>query len=187
MAPGAPRPRTPSRSTDGRGTLTLDRKGDDATALLPKYSNKKANVVGEVRVDKGGNGADTTAAYLLRHTSSAEYRAKLVLRPNGSMLLVATRVVDGKEKVIKSVKVKKTTYAPGTALRVRATISSAKNAKIKMTVWRSGTKEPKAQLSTKDSTKALRKAGSVGVWGYQGSAATAPVVLGYDNLLVTSS
>lgn len=171
----------------GRGTLTLDAQGDDATALLGSYSSKKANVVGEVRVDKGGSSADTTAAYVLRRTSSAEYRAKLVLRPNGSMLLVATRVVDGKEKVVKSVKVKKVTYAPGTPLRVRATISSAKKAKIKMAVWRAGTKEPKAQLSTKDSTKALRKAGSVGVWGYQGSAATAPVVLGYDNLLVTSS
>ena len=103
------------------------------------------------------------------------------------MLLVATPGRRRQGEGVKSVKVKKTTYAPGTALRVRATISSAKNAKIKMTVWRAGTKEPKAQLSTKDSTKALRKAGSVGVWGYQGSAATAPVVLGYDNLLVTSS
>ena len=124
---------------------------------------------------------------MLRRTSSAEYRAKLVLRPNGSMLLVATRVVDGKEKVVKSVKVKKVTYAPGTPLRVRATISSAKKAKIKMAVWRAGTKEPKAQLSTKDSTKALRKAGSVGVRGDQGSPETAPVVLGFDNLLVTAS
>ena len=171
----------------GRGTLTLDGKGDDATALLGGYKSKKANVVGEVRTDKAGSSADTTAAYVLRHTSSGEYRAKLVLREKGTMLLVATRVVDGEEKVVKSVKVKKTTYTAGTPLRVRATISSAKKAKIKMTVWRAGTKEPKAQLSTKDSTKALRTSGSVGVWGYQGTGADAPVVLGYDNLLVTSS
>ena len=172
----------------GRGTLTLDAKGDDATAVLPAISSKKANVVSEVRTDEGGTGADTTAAYALRRTSGGEYRAKLVLREQGRLLLVATRVVDGEEKVVKSVKVKKVTYAEGSPLRVRATISSAKKAKIKMTVWRAGTKEPKAQLSTSDSTKALRRSGSVGVWAYQGSAAAnAPVVLDYDNLLVTSS
>ena len=169
----------------GRGTLTLDDKGDDATALLGTISSKKANVVGEVRVDEAGTGADTTAAYVLRHTRSGEYRAKLVLREKGAMLLVVSRVVDGNEKSVKSVKVKKTTYAAGTPLRVRATISSATKAKITMTVWKAGTKEPKAQLSTSDSTKALRRSGSVGVRGDQGTAG--PVVLAYDNLFVTSS
>ena len=70
----------------------------------------------------------------------------------------------------------------------RATISSATKAKIKLTVWHAGSKEPKAQLSTSDSTKTLRKAGAVGIWGYQAKSATnSPVVLGFDNLLVTTS
>ena len=80
-------------------------------------------------------------------------------------------MVDGTEKNIKSVQVKNVSFVADAPLRVRATISSATKAKIKVTVWRAGTKEPKAQLSTSDSTKALRKSGTVGVWGYQGADA----------------
>jgi PKD repeat protein len=171
----------------GQGTLTLADKGDDAVAVLPQVSSKKANVVSELTVDKATVSTDTTAGYVLRHTASGEYRATLVPGDDGTTLLVASRVVNGAEKVLKSVEVKKVTLDGSGPLRVRATISSADKAKITMTVWPAGTKEPKAQLTTSDSTKALRRSGSVGVRGSEGSAGDAPVVLGYDNLLVTSS
>lgn len=172
----------------GVGRLTLATPGKSATAYLPKGSSKKANVVGDVTFDRVGSTSDTSAAILLRKTSSAEYRARLVVRDKGAVYLVTSRVVSGKEKVIKSVQVKNVTYQAGDVLRVRATISSATKARIKMTVWKSGTKEPGAQLSSTDSTKALRKSGDVGIWGYLGQTATnAPVVLGFDDLLVTSS
>ena len=175
-------------ATDGsQGTITLSDAGTGSTAVLPKVKTLKANVVGDVTIDKDASGSGTTAAFLLRQRASADYRAKLVFVEDGGLFLVASRVVDGQEKVIKTVKVK-TTYAPGDILRLRATISSAKNATIKATVWHAGSKEPSAQLSTKDDTKALRQAGSVGVWGYQAQSATnAPVTLDLDNLLVTAS
>ncbi|MGI3784516.1 MAG: PKD domain-containing protein, partial [Janthinobacterium lividum] len=174
--------------TGGRGELTLAGAGSAATAQLAKVSSKKANVAAEVTADKVATGKGTVSAFLLRKRSSDTYRAELVLGSGGTVNLVATRVVDGKEKTLKTVEVTKLTYEAGQTLRVRATISSAKKAKIAMTVWKSGTKEPKAQLSKTDSTKALRKSGAVGVWGSEASSATnAPVVLGYDNLLVTSS
>ncbi|MGI3782898.1 MAG: PKD domain-containing protein, partial [Janthinobacterium lividum] len=175
-------------ATDGdRGGLTLDTAGEGGTATLAKVSTTKANVVGDVSIDKVGSNAGTTAAYVLRQRAGADYRAKLVFVEDGKLFLVVSRVVDDKEKVIKTVKVK-TTYQPGDVLRLRATISSAKNASIKATVWHAGTKEPSAQLSTKDSTRALNKAGSVGIWGYQAQSATnAPVQLDFDNLLVTAS
>ena len=145
-------------------------------------------MVGDVTVDKVGATSDTTAAFVLRKTSSTEYRAKLAVRDGGTLYLLSSRVVDGKEKVIKTVKVSNVTYQAGDVLRLRASISSATKAKLKVSVWKAGTKEPKAQLSTTDSTKALRKAGDVGVYGYLGQTATnAPVVLGLDHLLVTSS
>jgi PKD repeat protein len=173
---------------DGTGELTLSDAGEGASAVLPKVSTKKANVVGEVQTDKVAAGNGTMASYLLRQRSSGEYRANLVLRDGGQMYLVASRVVDGKETVIKSVEVKNVQYQADKALRVRATISSATKARIRMTVWTAGTKEPSAQLSTTDSTKALRRSGAVGVGGYQSSTATnTPVVLGFDDLLVTSS
>ena len=170
---------------DGRGELTLGEQGDGATALLPKVSSTKANVVADVRLDGTPAGAGTTAGFVLRQRSAGEYRTKLVVRDGGELYLGVSRVVDGTEKNIKSVQVKNVSFAADAPLRVRATISSATKAKIKVTVWRAGTKEPKAQLSTSDSTKALRKSGTVGVWGYQG--ADAPVVVGFDDLLVTSS
>ncbi|GAB2590281.1 hypothetical protein GCM10009593_32300 [Microlunatus antarcticus] len=175
-------------STDGQqGVLSLGGAGEGGTASLARVSSTKANVVGDVSIDKTGSKDGTTAAYVLRQRGSADYRAKLVFVEDGKLFLVVSRVVDGKEKVIKTVK-PKTTYEPGDILRLRATISSAKNATIKATVWNAGTKEPSAQLSVKDSTKALNKAGSVGVWGYQAQAATnAPVQLDFDNLLVTAS
>ena len=170
---------------DGRGELTLDEQGDGATALLPKVSSTKANVVADLRLDGSPTGAGTTAGFLLRQRSADGYRAKLVVRDGGQLYLGVSRVVDGTEQTVKSVRVKDVAFEAGAPLRVRATISSASKAKIKVTVWRAGTKEPKAQLSTSDSTKALRKSGTVGVWGYQG--ADAPVVVGFDDLLVTSS
>ena len=170
---------------DGRGGLTLAEQGDGATALLPKVSSTKANVVTDVRLDGSPTGAGTTVGILLRQRSGNGYRTKLVVRDGGQLYVGVSRVVDGTEQNITSVRVKDVPFAAGAPLRVRATISSATKAKIKVTVWRVGTKEPKAQLSTSDSTKALRKSGTVGVWGYQG--ADAPVVVGFDDLIVTSS
>jgi len=176
-------------STDGaQGVLTLTGPGEGWTASLPSVSTKKANMVADVSVDKVGTGLGTTAAYVLRQTSGGSYTVRLVLRDGGKIYLVASRVVKGKETAIKTVKVSKVTYGAGDRLRFRATISSATKAKIKATVWHAGTKEPTAQLSTSDSTKALRKNGSVGILGYQAQSATnSPVTLDVDNLLVTSS
>jgi PKD repeat protein len=174
-------------AVDGNhGQLTLADAGDNATATLASFSGKKANVVGDVTLDKVGTSGGTATAFLLRERSTGTYRAQLVLHSGGKLYLVVTRVVDGQEKTVKSVKVK-TTYKPGQTLRVRASISSATKARIKMTVWSSGTKEPKAQLSTTDSTKALNRSGAVGVWAQAPASADAPVSLDYDNLLVTSS
>ncbi|GAA3574387.1 hypothetical protein GCM10022197_34240 [Microlunatus spumicola] len=175
-------------SLDGeQGELSLSAAGEGWTATLKDLSTNKANVVGDVTIDKTGVASGTTAAYVLREQADGDYRVKLVFVEKGKLFLVASRVVGGTEKVIKTVKVK-TTYKPGDILRLRASISSAKSAAIKATVWHAGSKEPSAQLSTKDSTKSLRRAGSVGVWGYQSQSATnAPVQLSFDNLLVTPS
>lgn len=176
-------------SLDGdEGELKLADAGASATALLRKVSTKKASVVAQLTPDALGTGGGTSVAYLLREKSGDAYRARVVLRDSGVTYLVVSRVVDGKEKVIKSVKVKGLTAKAGETLRLRATISSATNAKITMTVWRSSSTEPKAQLSTKDSTKSLRRSGAVGVWGYAaGDSTTTPVAVDVDNLLVTSS
>ena len=175
-------------SLDGeQGELSISGAGEGWVASLADLSTNKANVVGDVTIDKTGVAAGTTAAYVLRQRADGDYRVKLVFVEDGKLFLVASRVVAGQEKVIKTVKVK-TTYAPGDILRLRATISSAKSAAIKATVWHAGSQEPKAQLSTKDSTKSLRRAGSFGIWGYQSQTATnSPVRLSIDNLLVTPS
>lgn len=181
-------PRAAFTVRGGRGQLGLGAPGRTATARLAKVSRKSANVVGDVAVSKVATGSGTTSAYLLRQRSSSAYRAKLVLLRRGSVDLLVTRVVSGKEKTVKRVRVRGLTYRAGETLRVRATISSATRARIKVTVWRSGTKEPRAQLSTTDSTKALRRSGAVGVSGTVARSATnAPVVLAYDDLLVTAS
>ena len=168
---------------DGQGTLTLGAKGAKANAALAKVKGTKANVVSEVRLDKTATGSDATTAVVLRHKGSNEYRAKLVVGDGGKLVLVTTRVVGGKEKTVKTTKVKKVTLAANGALRFRASISGSKKATIKLTVWRAGTKEPKTQSTAKDSTKKLRKSGSVGVW----ATSAAPATFGYDDLLVTSS
>ncbi|SEP61783.1 PKD domain-containing protein [Microlunatus flavus] len=174
-------------SVDGaQGVLALSRPGEAWTATLP-VSTKKANVVADVTTDKVGTGSGVVGSYVLRQKGTSEYRAQLVLRSGGKTTLVVTRVVKGKETTVKKVDTK-VTYTAGGMLRFRASISSASKARIKVTVWRSGTKEPKAQLSTTDSTKSLRVSGAVGFRASQPKTATnSPVTLGLDNLLVTPS
>ena len=174
-------PRGAAKVAGGKGTLTLGAKGTAVATLAKKGT--KANVVSDVRIDRSQTGASATTAYVLRSKGSSAYRAKLVVGAGGRVQLVTTRVVGGKEKVVKTVAVAKVTAAPSTTLRFRATISGGKKATVRLTVWRAGTKEPKAQSSVKDGTKSLRRSGAVGVW----ATTAAPASFGYDDLLVTSS
>lgn len=177
-------------STDGeRGAMTLDAPKAGATATLASVSTANANGVVDLSVDKVGTGSGTYATFILRKQGTSDYRVSLIFAANGGLTLSATRMGSGTETAIKSVNVSGLSYGSGDVLRLRFGLTGTSPTAITAKVWTSGRAEPATpQLSTTDSTAGLQSVGAFAIKGYLGSTATnAPVVITYDNLLVTSS
>lgn len=177
-------------STDGEGgAMALEAPRAGATATLGSVSTTNANGVVDLSVDKVGTGSGTYSTFILRKQGTSDYRVSLIFGANGALSLSAARVASGTETAIRTVNVSGLTYGAGDVLRLRFGLSGTNPTTITAKVWTSGRAEPATpQLTTTDSTAGLQSAGAFAIKGYLGGSATnAPVVVRYDNLLVTSS
>ncbi|MFC6713178.1 PKD domain-containing protein [Branchiibius cervicis] len=171
-------------ATNGNiGTMTATGPGNGQTAYLNGVSAADINWVLDTSVPTVATGGGYYITLMGRHTSTGEYRLKLLYQSTGSVQLLLTKVVSGTETSIKTVSVAGLTYTGGDVLRIRFTI---KGSALTGTVWKAtGTEPTSPQLTASDSTAALQPAGSIALQSYlSGSVTNAPVMFSYDNLSV---
>ncbi len=171
------------------GTIT-HAVGVTRAATLDAAIARDVDLTLKIRTDKVASGDGMYIWLVGRRTANgqSEYRSRLRLLPNGSVLIRTMRVVGGVQTLLGSdVQVAGLTH-PGTALRARVQWDGAAPTTIRMRVWADGTAEPGTwQSVVTDASAALQPAGAIGVRSYLASNATnAPVVLSVDDLRATS-
>ena len=159
-----------------------------ATSTLPMstldtVSASDVIVTTDLSVDKVPNGTGASTQVLARRSGKNYYWLKVRYMADGSVNLAEGRTVNGVETVIKEVKASGLTYAAGTTLRLKFSVTGTSTAALAGKVWLSGSPEPAAnQISVTDSTADLAVAGSVGLRSYtSGTTTNVPVTVSVDN------
>ncbi len=121
--------------------------------------------------------------------SNTDYRVKVRTMADGSVACWLVRRVGNVETVLSSAAHPSLRVSPGQALLMRVRMSGQGTSTLQAKVWASGTTEPTAWwLSATDTTAALQRAGSPGIYAYShGSATGQPVTVYWDALEVSKS
>ena len=112
--------------------------------------------------------------------TNQEYRARLRFLADGSVRLAFTDLAGSATEALvgSEVTVPGLTYTAGTPLAVRVQVDGTAPTTLSASVWKAGTAEPATPTLTRtDTTASLQAAGAVGVSGYLGGTATAPVTV----------
>ena len=173
---------------DGTGRVTLSRAGQGPEATLPEVTSARTDVTYTVAVDKPATGGGLTVTTVARRVGTADYRAGVRLRADGTVTLGLTRSAGTTETTLAPFAVVPgLTVTPGERLGIRVRATGTSPTTLAARVWRLGTPEPTTWGVTRtDATAGLQAAGATGVQTYLSSAATnAPVVVRLDDWLVT--
>ncbi|MEJ5866631.1 PKD domain-containing protein [Pseudokineococcus sp. 5B2Z-1] len=167
----------------GSARISVD-PGRSATLDLPDVSVADVDLTQTVQLERATSGGGAYLAPLLRVTDAGEYRARLRLQADGSVLLALLTRVDGTDRFLTSqVVVPGLTASPGTALAVRVQATGTSPTTLRVKVWDAAGAEPSAwQQQVTDSTAQLQGPGSVGLWVYASGSSSAPVLLRYDDV-----
>ena len=175
--------------TGAAGTMTLPAAGALRSATLASASATDLDLSFRVATNKPATGsAQYVYGALRRVSSTAEYRAKLRLAPNGSVFVHASSVTNSTESPIGTeVPVTGFTYTPGTFIRLRAQASGTNPTTIRVRAWPDGSAEPTIwQYTGSNSAPALQAPGGVGLRSYISSGTTnGPVTFTFDDFQVT--
>ncbi|MEP7377988.1 MAG: right-handed parallel beta-helix repeat-containing protein [Chloroflexota bacterium] len=148
------------------GKMTLRARGAWATATLSALSLRDIDLRFRVATSKNATGNGQVLTVTTRRVShSTEYRSRIVLRPNGSVVLSALSLVNGERRLLGSaVPVAGLNYRANSFLWVRVRIAGNSPTEIKLKVWQAGEPEPSVwSHSVSDRTAALSGAGAVGL------------------------
>lgn len=174
----------------GEGRIRIPAPGTGRNALLAAVSSANAETYMELGTDKAAAGSGLYLSGIGRKIAGAgEYRAKVALATNGSVMLSLVRTAaNGAETTIQGAAVVPgVSYAVGDRLALRLQVTGTSPTTIRAKVWEVGGTEPAGwQRSTTDVTAALQGPGGVGLATYLSSGANnAPLTVMLDNLLVT--
>jgi hypothetical protein len=175
--------------TGSVGSMTLPAAGALRSATLAAVSALDVDLSFRVAASKPATGsAQYVYGALRRVSSTAEYRAKLRLAPNGSVFVHASSVINSTETPIGAeVPVTGFTYTPGTFIWLRAQVTGSSPTTLRVRAWPDGSIEPTTwQYTATNSAAALQLAGGVGLRAYVSSGTTnAPVTFTFDDFHVT--
>ncbi|MBE7190359.1 PKD domain-containing protein, partial [Jatrophihabitans endophyticus] len=174
--------------------------GGTANLLLPKAGTQDEGYVGPAVTDANITTSFTVSAVPVggplyatvsgrRVSAGTGYQSKLLLNPNGTVLIEIVRSINNTATVLKSLTVPGLTYTSGSSLSVRTQATGTNPTLVQARVWRTGTTEPTGwQVSASDSTAALQTAGTTGVIAYLSSAvANAPITVADSSFVAQSS
>lgn len=171
----------------GEGKISFAGAAQTRTATLPTVAASNVDLAFDFAPSGTPDGGGLQLNAASHRSSSGEYRAKVWLRANGSVVVYLAKVVGGTETALSTKALAGVAYTAGTRLNVRFSTSSAGGATaLSAKVWPTGVAEPAdPTLATTDGTPELQSAGSVGFTGYlSGSTTNAPITVGIDNLQV---
>jgi hypothetical protein len=177
---------TTSAVNGGSGRLSVP-AGRSATARLSGVSSLGTDVVNTLWLEQMPTGGGAYVATTARGTATGDYRARLKIQADGTVLIGITRVVNGTETLLSTqTTVSDLRYTAGTRLDLRVQATGSSPTTVRARVWVHGTTEPTTwQRSVTDSTAGLQEAGTVGLYAYLSASSTVtPVVFRVDDLLV---
>jgi hypothetical protein len=161
--------------------------GRTATLRLGGVSNLDTDVTHLVWTEAMPTGGGVYLGTTVRGTASGDYRGRVRIQADGSMIAQLTKVAGGTETTLAAVNVTGLTYTAGMKLRIRVQAQGASPTALRLKVWQDGTTEPAAwRVTTTDATAGLQGPGSVGFDPYVSASATAAAVVRYDDVTVTS-
>lgn len=172
---------------NGVATMVMPTAGATRAAILTQSVQQDIDVQLSVAADKVVNDGSIFVYVVARHTSSGEYRPRLIVGPDGGVSVHASVVVDGTESPLGSAfSVRDIFPLAGTVVMLRTAVTGLNPTIIKVKAWTAGQPEPADWLfSVSDSTPSLQVPGAIGLGAYLGAKVTnAPVSLSFDNLRV---
>ncbi|WP_308166519.1 LamG-like jellyroll fold domain-containing protein [Actinomadura sp. NEAU-AAG7] len=173
-------------SVGGTGQIALGAPGNSGGGYLNGVSSAGTDLTFTVALDKEGTGNGVYVSPIGRRVGSADYRARVRLRPSGAVSLKLSRTAAGNAEtdVAAEQTVAGVAYEAGRPLHVRLQVTGTSPTTLKAKVWADGAAEPDWQLTGTDSTAELQTAGALGVWAYlAGNSTNAPVVASVDDLV----
>lgn len=170
------------------GRIRIPTAGSGRNAVLGSVSSSNSELYMELATDKASSGSGLYLSGVGRKiTGVGEYRAKIHLAANGSVMLSLVRAAgNGAETYIQGpVSISGLNYTVGDKLALRLQVTGTSPTTVRAKAWELGGAEPVAwQRSGTDSTTAMQGAGSVGLATYLSSGANnAPLTVSLDNLL----
>lgn len=172
----------------GSGKVKLTAPGVGPSATLGALSSADVNLTMDVSLDKPATGGGVYVSESVRRVGNSEYRTTSKFLASGAVQLQLVKVVSGVSTNLQTVTVPGLTYAAGDVVTVRFQVTGTSTVSLKGKLWKAGTTEPAAwQVSATDATSPLVAAGGVALYPYlSGTATNAPVVVGFDNLMVSA-
>ncbi len=173
-----------------QGTIRLGTAGTTRSVTLQSLSQRNIELLERVKTDKLAAGGNISTYFIGRQVAPGlEYRARLRFGTDGSLNVVATKVVGGVETGVGAeVKLLGITHAANQLYWLKADISGYSPTSLKIKVWKDGTAEPGSWAYTgTDATAGLQTYGTFGMQAYLASGSTnAPVTVTLDDFSATA-
>jgi PKD repeat protein len=172
----------------GVGTMLLPNAGVMRSALLDAPNSADIDILFRVSADKSAAGGTWFVYSVARRNGGSEYRPRILLRPDGSVAVHASRVLGNSESPLGSpVTVAGLSHSAGSYIWFRAQVEGSDPTTIRVRAWAAGSPEPAVwHYSVTDASSALQGPGGVGLRVYiSGSTANAPVNFAFDDYLVS--
>ncbi len=168
------------------GLLTVPAAGRSASAYLSAVSELDQDLVFTWEPGAIADGGGTYLNVAVRGDASNAYRAKLLVRADGTARIQLVRVINGGQSLLATTELDGLTVAAGSALRVRVLAVGAAPTQLAAKVWPVGAEEPDWSVVATDATAALQQPGGLGLFVYvSGSATNAPITYRIDDLAAT--
>jgi PKD repeat protein len=170
----------------GTGNLNLA-AGSGPAAALTTVSAANVNIVVDVAMDKRPAGGSGYIYLDGRRSGTSGYRTRVTVATTGAVTLSLVRVTNNAETTLSTIGAG-LTYAAGTTMKVRLSLTGSAPTTLQSKVWPATGTEPTAwTLTASDSTAERQGPGGIGLAGYLSGAATnGPIVLSVDNLSVVA-
>jgi hypothetical protein len=157
----------------GAGHIALASPGRGASARLSDVSTANGDLVTALSVQEPLSGGGTYVSLQGRVVGNSDYRATLRFRSDGKVALYLGRRVDGREHTISGTYVPGLASRAGTSVNLRLSVTGTNPTRLAAKAWPTSGKEPSDwQLSTKDGSTRLQRAGTVGLVTYLSSSAS---------------
>jgi hypothetical protein len=155
-------------------------QGATRTAVLNAVSSTDT----EVRATVGFPRPTASTIYVGvsgRKVGTADYGARVIVGTSGAVELQVHRE---SHTTVRKITLPGLTYNTGDRLNIRLQVTGTSPTILRAKAWKAGTAEPADwQITTSDSSAALQRAGTIGLYSYLGqTAAPTPAVVTFDDL-----